>query len=448
MPPGKRHFSRASIHPTRIQTSNVITTPPEEKTEKPEKTKKLCTNCIGEVLHEIVPVHIPVPMSSSENYLVSEFLIALFSVACGFVQYFNIYQNAWWLPHSYHHYGLNLHLIDWFIVQFIIVMTLRPSIFSIVRIYVMKLISKFESNRNLSPCIRMILSFIFTGYGVYCGMYIWWIYGFVMLSIMYLPWVLYMYIYSSNIREYFDLRVVHLPSAGFIKGILVHRCTNSSQRSRDEVDFLRADFNARMKCLLFNSFTNAYYCVYIPACFSQGFLYFEDSWVSYFIILMWFSCICVYLTQYFSFNYYDACHRAALHLGKWGKVTKVNGKTSYFVWFEGSFWYKGIIVKHNGNLWRAENLTNSAEPGNRAHEYFYRCFGKPGFLIYCWVLMTLSVCCLQFVFLMCSNQWNHILAACMMLTCSYYSLYKCIKSYKLSDTLYKLEEQVQTKMIK
>lgn len=139
--------------------------------------RKVCTTCINEGLSDIVPVHIPVPVTSSENYWLSEFFIALFSFACGFVQYFNIYQNAWWLPHSYHHYGLvkfisksmyihllsrvqgfkmlqNLHLIDWFIVQFIVVMTLRPFIFSIVRIYVMKLVSKFESNRNLSPCIR------------------------------------------------------------------------------------------------------------------------------------------------------------------------------------------------------------------------------------------------------------------------------------------------------
>lgn len=104
-------------------------------------------------------------------------------------------------------------------------------------------------------------------------------------------WILYICIYNKNIKDFFDIKIVSLPSAGFIKGqfksntwreceeiplyfcrfvgILMHRCALSSQRSRDEVEFLRADFNARMKCLLFNSFSNTYYCVYIPASFSQ-----------------------------------------------------------------------------------------------------------------------------------------------------------------------------------
>lgn len=114
-------------------------------------------------------------------------------------------------------------------------------------------------------------------------------------------WILYTYIYYKNIKDFFNFDITSLPSTGFIKGIslnhlnklnffflyislicdrlnlfqilgiLVHRCFTSSQRSRDEIDFLRADFNARMKCLLFNSFANAYYCVYIPACYSQVF---------------------------------------------------------------------------------------------------------------------------------------------------------------------------------
>lgn len=45
----------------------------------------------------------------------------------------------------------------------------------------------------------------------------------------------------------------------------------------------------------------------------------------------------------------------------------------YCSWIDSTFWYKGIVVKHNGIIYRAENLTNSAEPGNKIHEYFYVC---------------------------------------------------------------------------
>lgn len=144
-------------------------------------------------------------------------------------------------------------------------------------------------------------------------------------------------------------------------------------------------------------------------------------------------------------------------------------------WVDSTFWYKGIVVKHNGLMYRAESLTNSAEPGNKVHEYFFVsivrvvvgsdrktfiflsltyslenfqcCFAKPGSLIYWWLGLEICVVCLQFVFLLFSTQWNHVLASCMMLLCTYYSLYKCIKNYNLCDTLYTLEDAVQTRMI-
>lgn len=137
--------------------------------------RKICSTCITEGLCDVVPVHIPVPVTASECFIVTEILIAAFSFLCGFIQYFNVYQSSWWLPNS--HFGLvhfysvifhfvvlfrwwelfnfqNSYLIDWFVVQFIVAMTLRPFIFTVVKKYVMKLVNRFENNRNLSPCLR------------------------------------------------------------------------------------------------------------------------------------------------------------------------------------------------------------------------------------------------------------------------------------------------------
>ena len=67
--------------------------------------------------------------------------------------------------------------------------------------------------------------------------------------------------------------------------------------------------------------------------------------------------------------------------------------------------------------------------------------------MYWWVAMEVGVVCLQFVFLLFSTQWNHVLASCIMLSCTYSSLYKCFKNFNLFDTLYKLEGAVQARMI-
>ena len=144
--------------------------------------RKVCVTCINEGMYDVLPLHLPAPRLSSENYLGTELFLVLFSIVCGFMQYFNIYQNAWWLPHSYPHYGLvsrcirewtsndsldqkvaygifqNLHLIDWFVVQFILIMAVRPLLFTVARGYIMTIINRFENKRKLSPCIRLLLN--------------------------------------------------------------------------------------------------------------------------------------------------------------------------------------------------------------------------------------------------------------------------------------------------
>lgn len=38
---------------------------------------------------------------------------------------------------------------------------------------------------------------------------------------------------------------------------------------REEVDYLKTDFNIRMKQVLFSSVLNAYYAGFVPCCFAQ-----------------------------------------------------------------------------------------------------------------------------------------------------------------------------------
>lgn len=39
------------------------------------------------------------------------------------------------------------------------------------------------------------------------------------MYLIFFSWILYIYVYNKNIRDYFDLSIIPFPSAGFLKGI-------------------------------------------------------------------------------------------------------------------------------------------------------------------------------------------------------------------------------------
>lgn len=49
----------------------------------------------------------------------------------------------------------------------------------------------------------------------------------------------------------------------------MHNCSLSPQAIREEVEILKADFNNRMKQIIFSSVLNAYYAGFVPCCFAQ-----------------------------------------------------------------------------------------------------------------------------------------------------------------------------------
>ena len=51
--------------------------------------------------------------------------------------------------------------------------------------------------------------------------------------------------------------------------LLQHTCSTCPESVRDEAEQLRADFNSRIKQVLFHSMLCAYYTAYVPLCFTQ-----------------------------------------------------------------------------------------------------------------------------------------------------------------------------------
>lgn len=48
-----------------------------------------------------------------------------------------------------------------------------------------------------------------------------------------------------------------------------HCCANGAPAVRNEVELLKADFNQRLKQIIFSSLVGAYYAGFIPWCFAQ-----------------------------------------------------------------------------------------------------------------------------------------------------------------------------------
>lgn len=43
----------------------------------------------------------------------------------------------------------------------------------------------------------------------------------------------------------------------------------------------------------------------------------------------------------------------------------------FFRWADSTLWQQGTLVKHCKELYKAEGISNAAEPGNSSHTRFY-----------------------------------------------------------------------------
>eukprot|EP00094_Tigriopus_californicus_P003871 TCALIF_03726-PA protein Name:"Similar to Tmem39a Transmembrane protein 39A (Rattus norvegicus)" AED:0.37 eAED:0.37 QI:0/0/0/1/0/0/2/0/159 len=119
---------------------------------------------------------------------------------------------------------------------------------------------------------------------------------------------------------------------------------------RSEVAMLKTDFNMRIKQAAFNSVCSAYYTTFVPLSFTskallptaqssglslefsitssvtthfslQSYLYYEISWVSRHVILVWVGCFTLYACQLFPAAYSHLMHKSSVcSLGIWSKI--------------------------------------------------------------------------------------------------------------------------------
>lgn len=402
----------------------------------------------------VMPKHIALPrMNSSDGPLLFETILFVYTVLALCLQYLNLYRTVWWLPHSHNRYAVNFYLIDVYLACFIIVLLGRRFIWRWVNVLLVTVAWTSLSEYRLS-CLRWtvhtatLLSLVTLIYKLT------WNHPLVNTFYLLYPISVYVVLFGSDVHAFFELlpapdRTNNKP--GMTTAIVgtedvKHVCSMVADSVRREVDSLKTDFNDRLKRVLFNSLLCAYYVGFVPCCFVQSVLYYDTTWVTRQLVILWVGCFCMYVVHMYPPQYCNVLHCAALHLGRWHKVEGPAAHMPHTSWSESILWQFGALVKHKKELFRAEGITNAAEPGNVTHSRFHAFFRNPAVLLCGLVGLQFTLLLSQLLLLAISTEWNHIVSVCLLIAANYYTLFKLTRDYLVLWKIYKTEDALQHKM--
>lgn len=399
----------------------------------------------------VSPRHIPVPSLPQDSSVLFEVVMFTFTAMATFLQFLHLYRSVWWLPQSYTRYSMNFYLIDPYLVGFIGTILGRRLVYSII-CHVLMMWTPPSVWTVLQQLVRLLLLGLVLTCLVWCAYNIMQNHPIVNIFYLCYPLSVYFILFGLSITPFFD--VMALPSflseeskaAARILGKPLHSCSMSPQTIREEVDYLKTDFNNRMKQILFSSVLNAYYAGFVPCCFAQNFLYYDLYWATQHLTFVWFGCFTMYLVHCYPVKYCDTLHRAALHLGKWARVEGRSCHLPSHLWAESTLWHQGALVKHCKELYKAEGISNAAEPGNQSHTRFYTIFNNPSVPLCSLVGFQLSLVVLQVVILIRASEWYQIVSLALLLFANYYTLFKLSRDYLVCWKVYKAEAMIQDKI--
>uniref|UniRef100_A0A8C9Q1T6 Transmembrane protein 39A n=1 Tax=Spermophilus dauricus TaxID=99837 RepID=A0A8C9Q1T6_SPEDA len=193
-------------------------------------------------------------------------------------------------------------------------------------------------------------------------------------------------------------------------------CPLSPDLIRNEVECLKADFNHRIKEVLFNSLFSAYY------------VYYDMRWSCEHLIMVWINAFVMLTTQLLPSKYCDLLHKSAAHLGIWQKLEHGSySNAPQHIWSENTIWPQGVLVQHSRCLYRAMGPYNVAVASDVSHACFYFLFHCPLRLLNLLILIEGSVVFYQPYSLLRLEKWNHTFSMALILFCNYYVLFKLLR---------------------
>ncbi|XP_050004914.1 transmembrane protein 39A isoform X2 [Alexandromys fortis] len=337
--------------------------------------------------------HCQIPDLPVDGNLFFEFLFFIYLLIVLFIQYINIYKTVWWYPYNHPASctSLNFHLIDYHLAAFITVMLARRLVWALIS-EATKAGAASMIHYTALILARLVLLTL-------CG----WV----------LCWTL-----VNLFRSHSVLNLLFLG----------YPCPLSPDLIRNEVECLKADFNHRIKEVLFNSLFSAYYVAFLPLCFVKSTQYYDMRWSCEHLIMVWINAFVMLTTQLLPSKYCDLLHKSAAHLGKWQKLEHgFYSNAPQHIWSENTIWPQGVLVRHSRCLYRAMGPYNVAVPSDVSHARFYFLFHRPLRLLNLLIFIEGSVVFYQLYSLLRSEKWNHTLSMALILFCNYYVLFKLLR---------------------
>ncbi|XP_074643554.1 transmembrane protein 39A-like [Tubulanus polymorphus] len=403
----------------------------------------------------IQPKHAHFPDIPIECNLYFESLLFLYGLIAMALQYVNLYRTVWWLPLSHASFGLNFYLIDPYLaVLLAVIMSHGFLVCFLTEIYAVKMpktcLYYTVQVIKIGMTIGCIGLFLYSGYRVMME------HAFMNLLYLIYPIIIHIILFWQNLKNLLEKYTKQKPTTSSERSssnkmkhtltsrIPVHNCSMSPEMVRDEVEYLKTDFNDRVKHILFKSISCTYYMAFMPVCFAQNTLYYDPWWIFQHICIVWVSAFLLTFLQYLPPKYVDTLHQCALHLGRWQKVEGRHAHVPYNAWSELQVWQHGATVKHVRGLFKAEGINNTAEPGNGMHSRFYGMFHKPLFMTTCMLTLIWTLVVYQMVTLIQSTEWNHILCISFLLFCDFYMLFRLMRDWLILRRTYRDEHMHQS----
>ncbi|XP_033250923.1 transmembrane protein 39A-like [Drosophila miranda] len=338
------------------------------------------------------------------------------------VQFINIYRTNWWLSQSHTRHMVNIELIDPYLRYLILIVNTRRLVYCV-------LLAKVKTNEKTQHIIRTAIKYTFgglvqLGLGL-CALKLYQKHSYVLLLFLTYPVIIYLLIFGFQLEPFLRTRF-ELPGV-YINDMPVHSCTTNAVRI-EEIETLRHDFNKRFKQLIFTSMLNAYYSGLVPCCLAVNVNYYVMQAAQHCIIVCLgaFSLCAAYL---YPARYSEILHRATLHLGCWQRIDRDPAPSqlivaaSAFAWSKFTAYGHGIVVKHNGGLYRSLGLVTVATPGNASHVRFYA------------AILLVEIASLSPA----TIEWHFVLSISFVAFTSMEAFFKLVRDYLITKDLYKAE---------
>ncbi|XP_034652669.1 transmembrane protein 39A [Drosophila subobscura] len=387
-----------------------------------------------------MPKHVPFPEHSTTSEWLSELIMCAFTLGAAIVQFINIYRTNWWLTQAHTRHMVNIELIDPYLRYLILILNTRRLVYCV-------LLAKVKANEKTQHIIRTAIKYTFgglvqLGLGL-CALKLYQKHSYILLLFLTYPVIIYLLIFGFQLEPFLRTRF-ELPGV-YINDMPVHSCTSNAVRIREEIETLRQDFNKRFKQLIFTSMLNAYYSGLVPCCLAVSINYNVMRAAQHCIIVCLgaFSLCAAYL---YPAKYSDILHRATLHLGCWQRIDRDPAPSqlivaaSAFTWSKFTAYGHGIVVKHNGGLYRSLGLVTVATPGNASHVRFYKLFHNPTVIYSTLATLQAAILLVEIASLSAATiEWHFVLSISFVAFTSMGAFFKLVRDYLITKDLYKSE---------